>query len=236
MGRRERAEARLERRRDWAESRDRKAAAGFAAADRIASGIPLGQPILVGHHSEGRHRRDIARIDSGMRAGVESSKMAAEHRSKAAGIEAQLESTIFSDDPDAIEALEARIAELEAKRAERVAQNNGARKAGREATWPAYSLSNLSGNIRRLRERVKFVTARTAQLGKAHAAGGILVELIGPGHWDNTIHARVTFEEFPGRKTVEELKAAGFHWSDPSWWGKADNLPARFAGATEEAK
>jgi hypothetical protein len=29
---------------------------------RIADMIPLGQPILVGHHSEGRHRRDLGRI------------------------------------------------------------------------------------------------------------------------------------------------------------------------------
>jgi hypothetical protein len=34
--------------------------------------IPFGQPILVGHHSEGRARRDQGRIESGMRAGVES--------------------------------------------------------------------------------------------------------------------------------------------------------------------
>ncbi|MFH8253090.1 DUF3560 domain-containing protein [Microbacterium sp. B2969] len=32
-----------------------------AVARRIADGIPFGQPILVGHHSEARHRRDLAR-------------------------------------------------------------------------------------------------------------------------------------------------------------------------------
>jgi hypothetical protein len=126
-----------------------------------------------------------------------------------------------------------RISELESKRAGRVAENKAARKAGKPAPWPAYSISNLSANTRRLRERVKFVAGRIAQLAKAEAAGGVLVELVGPGEWDATIHARVTFEGFPGRATVDELKAAGFHWSDPSWWGKADNLPARLAGATE---
>lgn len=31
------------------------------------SGIPLGQPILVGHHSERRHRRHLERIESRVR-------------------------------------------------------------------------------------------------------------------------------------------------------------------------
>ncbi|WP_257829889.1 DUF3560 domain-containing protein [Burkholderia glumae] len=33
----------------------------------MAEHIPLGQPILVGHHSEGRHRRDLARMDASIR-------------------------------------------------------------------------------------------------------------------------------------------------------------------------
>ena len=46
----------------------------------------------------------------------EHSKMADHHEAKAAGLEAQLERTVFSDDDNAIQALEARIAENEAKR------------------------------------------------------------------------------------------------------------------------
>ena len=34
-----------------------------ARANAIASMIPMGQPIMIGHHSERRHRRDLARID-----------------------------------------------------------------------------------------------------------------------------------------------------------------------------
>lgn len=41
--------------------------AGHRRAHEIADGIPMGQPVLRGHHSEGRHRRDLARMDSGMR-------------------------------------------------------------------------------------------------------------------------------------------------------------------------
>jgi hypothetical protein len=37
------------------------------AVASIADGIPLGQPILVGHHSERHARRDAEKIESGMR-------------------------------------------------------------------------------------------------------------------------------------------------------------------------
>jgi hypothetical protein len=36
--------------------------------------IPMGQPILRGHHSERRHRRDLDRIDSRMRKSIEESR------------------------------------------------------------------------------------------------------------------------------------------------------------------
>ena len=39
--------------------------------ESISSGIPLGQPILVGHHSERHHRRDIARMESALGKAVE---------------------------------------------------------------------------------------------------------------------------------------------------------------------
>jgi len=55
---------RAERRADYHEEHAGKAAAASDAAwqaeHRILDNIPLGQPILVGHHSERRHRRDQA--------------------------------------------------------------------------------------------------------------------------------------------------------------------------------
>ena len=42
-----------------AERFEKESAAGRAILERI----PMGQPIQVGHHSEGRHRRDLARAD-----------------------------------------------------------------------------------------------------------------------------------------------------------------------------
>lgn len=52
--------------------------ARHSAARQIADGIPFGQPILVGHHSEGRARRDAERIHSNMRAAVDADAAAHE--------------------------------------------------------------------------------------------------------------------------------------------------------------
>lgn len=60
----------------YADNAEARSTAGSHAAHEIGRHIPMGQPILVGHHSERRHRRDIARIDSNMRKAVEESKKA----------------------------------------------------------------------------------------------------------------------------------------------------------------
>ena len=174
----------MERRLEWAESRDRKSAAGFDKAHTLGN-IMQGEPVKLYHHSAGRHLRDIDRQDSAMRQGCESLKMAELHRSKAAGIESALERSIFSDDEDAVERLRERITGLEAERDRITTYNKSARVAARtggmadqsvltEAErkdlasvarfcayqirpgggFPAYKSSNLSGNINRLKKRL----------------------------------------------------------------------------------
>src|SRR3990167_606942 len=136
---RERKEARMQRRLDWASGRDAKAKAGFDKARRIADAIPFGQPILVGHHSEKHACADQERIHNGMAAGVESQAMAAHHRSVAGNIEDQLDRSIYSDDANAVEALEARFAALDAQR-ERMALINKLYKKGDVAGLAALGL------------------------------------------------------------------------------------------------
>lgn len=67
----ERAEQRAEHHAEAAERAEARAAGHWQAERAILDVIPAGQPILVGHHSEGRHRRDLARADSHMRHGLE---------------------------------------------------------------------------------------------------------------------------------------------------------------------
>ncbi|GAA5514899.1 hypothetical protein Dcar01_03663 [Deinococcus carri] len=66
------------------------AAEGRAGARRAAAskGLPpMGEPIKVGHHSEGRHRRAIERSDQNMRKAVEEGRKADYWRRRAAGTE-----------------------------------------------------------------------------------------------------------------------------------------------------
>lgn len=57
----ERQEERAERFEDYSESRKADAEAAHKAVHAISDNIPFGQPILVGHHSERRARKDAAR-------------------------------------------------------------------------------------------------------------------------------------------------------------------------------
>lgn len=66
----ERAAERAERFEEYSEKRTGEAEAAHKEVERIAGGIPLGQPILVGHHSERRARKDAQRIQDGMRKAV----------------------------------------------------------------------------------------------------------------------------------------------------------------------
>lgn len=78
--------AKAERVEGWAESRQRKADEREAKARQTADMIPMGQPIMVGHYSEGRHRRDIERMQDNTRAAIDHSRKAQAHASRAEGI------------------------------------------------------------------------------------------------------------------------------------------------------
>jgi len=243
MIRRERLERKLEKRREWAGKAEARSDARFNAAHNLADAIPLGQPILCGHHSERHARRDAERIANNMTKGCEESRLAEHHEACATGIERALERSVFSDDADAVEKLEVRIAENEAKRdkmklvnklfkkgdAEGLAalglnlESLKARLAGQfswdQQPFAKFELTNLGARIRADRERIEEVKARSARATKAEEAGGVVVEGTGD-------YCRVTFAEKPEREVLDALKAAGFVWGGGSWTGLREKLPA----------
>jgi protein-L-isoaspartate O-methyltransferase len=81
----ERAEERADRFGDYSDSRTKDAERARSAVSSIADGIPFGQPILVGHHSERRARKDAERIENGMRKALKMWDTAAYWQSRAAG-------------------------------------------------------------------------------------------------------------------------------------------------------
>lgn len=66
----ERQEERAERFEGYSVKRAAESEQMLAAVDNLASAIPSGQPILVGHHSERRARKHAQRIENGMRRAV----------------------------------------------------------------------------------------------------------------------------------------------------------------------
>jgi hypothetical protein len=116
--------ARLEAAADRAEARSNT---HYERADlrEEKSGIPLGQPILVGHHSERRHRRAIERADNAMRKSIEEDKRAKELRGKAASVGL---GGISSDDPDAVDKLKEKLAKAEKSQSDMKAMNRVVRK------------------------------------------------------------------------------------------------------------
>lgn len=139
---RERREAHAERLREWAGKNQAKADAASERASEISGMIPFGQPILVGHHSEGRHRRDIGRIEAGHRTAYETGRLAKSQESRADGIGRQLATSIYRDDPDAPERLQERLTALEAERDRVKVYNVTARAAGKRGE-PTGDLSLL---------------------------------------------------------------------------------------------
>jgi hypothetical protein len=250
MTRRERLENKLEKRAEWADKAKARSASASKRAYSIMDGIPLGQPILVGHHSERHARRDAERIDNAIRAANDNRELASHHAEKAAGLADQLDRTIFSDDNDAHGCLEERIATREADAARMVAVNKAWRQSkgdvakfaalagipearaqvfadgiAKAYSWekqpyPTYTLSNLRSRIRADKERMAIIAAQQKRAAQAEANGGVVIE-----GTEGSKYVRVTFAEKPERSIIDALKSAGFTWHGGSWQGERANLP-----------
>lgn len=81
----DRAEERAERFEGYSNNRSQDADSAHAAVNEITKYIPFGQPILIGHHSEKRARRDAKKIDNGMRKAVKMWEQSEYWKERAAG-------------------------------------------------------------------------------------------------------------------------------------------------------
>jgi hypothetical protein len=99
QAKRDRAEARQEHLETKAERLTDKADAEIGKSHAILDVIPFGQPILTGHHSEGRHRRDLERADNAMRRGFETQKEADRTAERLRG---SISNIVRMDRPDVI--------------------------------------------------------------------------------------------------------------------------------------
>lgn len=248
-----RQEARRERLEAAADKADARAAGYFRKADlrEEVSGIPLGQPILVGHHSEGRHRRMIERANNAMRKSIEEAKRAKELRSRAAGVGT---GGISSEDPEAADKIAAKVAKLESDQARMKAANAAIRKhkkAGAPAQiaalvalgfadgvaakliqpdfcgrigFPDYALQNNNANIRRLKARIPRVQAIQAVEEKAEQIGTV-------EYREEEARVWLVFPGKPDADVRAKLRSHGFKWSPTRGaWVRMLSEAARYYG------
>lgn len=219
-------------------------------AHEMAAVIPFGQPILVGHYSEGRDRRYRERIHNTYGKAFATQEKAEYYERKAASVG---RSGISSDDPDAVQKLKAKLADLEklqetmkgANALIRKHKTPEAQKAAllemgmseAEATellkpsWAntvgfmPFQLSNNNANIRRIRQRIQ-------QLERAAERVTREEECEGYTYREDAEQNRIMFlfDGKPEENIRSLLKRHGFKWSPTRRaWVRMLNNMGRFA-------
>ncbi len=234
----DRKQARIDRYREKAEQARQESQQLSHESISMLEHIPPGQPILVGHHSERGHRRLLERSDRKMEKSIAASEKAAyyEHKAEAA----ERNNTIFSDDPEALAKLTAKMESLQMAQTRMKQINAYYRKHGtchgfhglsddqaeklddrvrngyswEKTPYPAYALSNNNQEIRRLKERIKQLTeARELGYQGWEFEGGKVV-----ANAENN-RLQIFFDEIPSSELRQELKGRGFRWarSEGAW-------------------
>lgn len=230
MNRKERQEARAERYRQYAENAERRSTAAFNASSAAVENIPLGQPILVGHHSEKAHRRALDRSNSAMMSCVHEADKADYYRRKAEA--AENNDNIYLEDDDAIERLQEKIADLTEKQEKMKATNKiirskksvedkiaelislGFSQSGAEnvvtngSTFQTYMLTNNNAKINAAKKQLERAKSLAEKEDKEYEAGGLTIEEC---YSDNRV--RIYFPGKPDDEMRTKLKRNGFRWS-----------------------
>jgi hypothetical protein len=203
-----------------------ESAGAYEGAKRIADGIPFGQPILVGHHSERRARRDAERIHNGFGKAFELARESKDLDRRADA--AERSTAVSSDDPDAVAKLREKLEEEKAAH-ELVLAANKKLRAGASLDEVAAGLpwdearrrleiilslgnrtipvANGTANIRRLEKRIAELEAKASRGPREpERYGDIVVDEL-----DNRV--RVEFPGKPDEACRNALKGSGFRWS-----------------------
>lgn len=227
----EQKEARIDRLESRAAKAQAESTAAYNTARSIMDHIPPGQLILVGHHSEKRHRRDLDKIDRNMRKSVEADEKASYYASCAAS--AASSTAISSDDPEAMEKLQSKLAGLQEGQAMMKAVNAYYRKhktldgcseltpevrqrignswsMGRYVgiPFPPYALSNNNAEINRIKKRLEALhTVDEMEHVEIAFDGGVIVTN------EEINRVQIIFDAKPDEAMRRELKSWGFRWS-----------------------
>lgn len=232
---REKIHKKIERLENYLDKAKHESSIRYKTAKALGDMIPMGQPILIGHHSERRHRRHIEEINSNMRKSIEADNKASYYERKIKNTENNY--SISSDDPEAIEKLELKLASLNdlqtlMKRANEVIKKkklNEEEKTERLIAqgftfsevkellslkrfggmgFAGFQLTNNSANMRRVKLRIEELKKLKTLDTTAKEAGGLRIV--------KNVDARRLQLFFPGKPDEEirkTLKSCGFRWS-----------------------
>ena len=142
----ERARAKAERYNEWSDNADKRSKEAFDKAMGAVEGIPFGQPILVGHHSEKRHRAAIAKSDNAMRKSIEESDKASRLANKAEYWERKAEDINLSM-PESIEYYTEKLAEAE--------EYHAGVKSGKYPREHSYTLTYAKKAVNEMRKNLE---------------------------------------------------------------------------------
>ena len=203
----ERRKRRIERYKELSlKAQERSSQYSNSNANRILQIAP-GQPILVGHHSEKRHRRLIKKAQDDIRKSIEEDNKSNFYKERAEN--AENSKVIYSDDPQAIIKLKEKLERLENEKA--------SIKAREHSTW---ELTNIGATIRETKKRIeRLEKLENTEFKEINCENGKVI------HNKEINRIQFLFDNIPDEDTRKILKSHGFRWSRyEKAWQRVFNL------------
>lgn len=226
-------EARADRFEERAGKAEERSNQAYNQSKQVSDMIPFGQPILIGHHSEKRARKDHERINSNMKKSIDESDKAKYYENKAEN--ARNNHSISSDDDDAVIKLKAKIETAKDSQEKMKAINKAVKKKDiakgdedlkkmgyndeqiKDIRTPdfmgrigfaGYQLTNNNANIKRMEKRLETLEKQAAdETTEIEFDGGTIIDNVE----ENRL--QVDFDEKPSEEIRTKLKRNGFKWA-----------------------
>lgn len=190
-----RQQMKKERYKELADKARRKSKEQADKHNMIANTIPMGQPILADHYSASKHRNDIEKMQNAIESSVREDEKANYYDSKVNTIENN--TTISSDDPQAIQKLEQKLQALEDYKVKV--------KAREHQKW---ELTNINQQMRSVKERIQELKELDElQFEEINFDGGKVIRNV------DVNRIQFIFDSIPDEKVRDILKHRGFKWS-----------------------
>lgn len=145
MDAKERLRRKAERYSQYAENAEARSEAYVNRSNEATKGIVFGQPILVGHHSESKHRSAIEKSHRAMDNAVSEMKKAQEYSDKAESYEFRAEHTMNLSMPESLE--------YYAEELEKAKEYHEGLKSGKYEREHAYSLTYAKKSVNELQKK-----------------------------------------------------------------------------------